>query len=222
MHTMKSESSVCITPWNQTTSKCPFSCFRIQDVFQLCLSKNVFSKKDSLKNLWRHYREITIIKFRIKTDTWQVTDSTVWCTPRGLTPGMMHTAEFLYTFFMTLLCDAHRRTWLRGGMHTAELDSMEWCTPGSLTQQYDAHAQWCTPQSFLKIRISRQNRNRIRKFLTLFIRGPDGFESWKIWKSKLSWHTPFNMETNLQKCRTIQISLFENSEPVNKKIKKGS
>ena len=28
-------------------------------------------------------------------------------------------------------------------------------------------------------RISRGNRNQIRKYFTLFIRGPDGFESWK-------------------------------------------
>ena len=37
-----------------------------------------------------------------------------------------------------------------------------------LTRRYDAHG---TPWSFLKIRISRRNRNRIRKYFTLFIMG---------------------------------------------------
>ena len=58
-------------------------------------------------------------------------------------------------------------------MHTAESNSEGWCR--------------CTPQSFLKIWISRRNRNRIRKYFSLFIRGPDGFESWKKtggWKSR--------------------------------------
>ena len=27
--------------------------------------------------------------------------------------------------------------------------------------------------------------------LIVFIRGPDGFESWKKWRWKISWHTPF-------------------------------
>ena len=60
-------------------------------------------------------------------------------------------------------------------MHTAESDS----------------AVGCTLQSFFKIRISRRIRNRIRKYLSLFIRGLDGFETWKKWRSKISWHTPF-------------------------------
>ena len=45
---------------------------------------------------------------------------------------------------------------LRGVMYTLELDS-----------------------AVLKIRISRRNRNLIRKYFILFIRGPDGFQSWK-------------------------------------------
>ena len=159
MHTAELDSTEGCTLWS-LSPRCAshhgirllqnvrFLVFEFKTSFNYVYKKIYSVKKIPSKNLWRHYREITIIKFRIKTDTWQVTDSTVWCTLRGLTLGMMHTAEFLYTFFMTLLCDAHRRTWLRGrgGMHTAELDSMGWCTPGSLTQQYDA--QWCTPQSF--------------------------------------------------------------------------
>ena len=75
----------------------------------------------------------------------------------------------------------HVAHWLRNGMHTAEHDSAIWCNPRSLRL------------SFLKIRISRRNRNRIRKYISLFIRGLDGFESWKNvgWKScdtlPLSW-----------------------------------
>ena len=77
------------------------------------------------------------------------------------------------------------------------------CTPQSLTPRWDAHRGviknfrsldspvWCTPRSFLKIQISLWNWNRIRKFSSLFIRGLDGFESWKKWMSKILWHTPF-------------------------------
>ena len=60
-------------------------------------------------------------------------------------------------------------------MHTAESDS----------------AVGCTPQSFLKIWIYRQNRNRILKCFSLFIRGLNGFKSWKKSRSKILWHTPF-------------------------------
>ena len=81
-------------------------------------------------NILRHHRDITIVKFWIKTDTWQVTDSAVWCTPRSLTPQY----------------DAHCGIRLRGGMHTAEFfqmlcfhDSAVWCTPRSLNPRDDAH-----------------------------------------------------------------------------------
>ena len=60
----------------------------------------------------------------------------------------------------TPLYDAHHRVWLHGGMHTAESDF----TVG------------CTLWSFLKNQISWRNRNWIRKYFSLFIRGPDGFE----------------------------------------------
>ena len=77
-------------------------------------------------NIVRHHREITIVKFRIKIGTCQVTD----CRPQS----------FLYILFIvTLLCDAHCGAWLRVGMHTAEFDSGVWCTPRSLTPGYDAH-----------------------------------------------------------------------------------
>ena len=43
----------------------------------------------------------------------------------------------------------------------------------------------------LKGSVSRDYR--IRKYLSLFIRGPDRFESWKKLTSKISWHTPFKI-----------------------------
>ena len=49
-------------------------------------------------------------------------------------------------------------------------------------------------------RISRQNRNRIRKHFSVFIRGPDGFESWKKWRWKISWHTLFNYKLVVRFC----------------------
>ena len=91
-----------------------------------------------------------------------------------------HTAKFFLkkNGHLTLQWESHWGAWLRGGMHTAaELDSKV----------------WCILQSFVKIWISRWNRNRIRKNFSLFIRGLDGFESWKIWRSKISWLTPFNI-----------------------------
>ena len=100
-------------------------------------------------------------------------DSVVWCTPRS----RLSSGSFLKNFdHLTLWCDAHRGAWLHGGMHNAQLDS----------------AVWCTPRSFLKIWISRQNRNRIKKYFSLFIKGLDGFESWKKFKLKILGHTPFN------------------------------
>ena len=59
-------------------------------------------------------------------------------------------------------------------MHTAKLDSTVGCTLQSLTPQCNAHCR-----AFLKIQISRQNPNWIRKYFSLFFRGPDGFKSWK-------------------------------------------
>ena len=129
--------------------------------------------------------------------------------------------------------DAHYTAWLRGRMHTAELDSVVWCTPQSLTlwddahhrvqlrsgkhikvflkncdhltPQCDAHCEfdstlgstqqsltpwddahhgvWLrerrTPWSFVKIWISQRNQNWILRYVSLFIWGLDGLESWK-------------------------------------------
>ena len=57
--------------------------------------------------------------------------------------------------------------------HTKESDSMVWCTPRSLTPKDDAqHRVWLHGGM-------RRNRKRIKKYFSLFVRGPDGFGSWK-------------------------------------------
>ena len=65
--------------------------------------------------------------------------------------------------------------------------------PVCLTMILGAWDIWKTMDNLIlkEIEIVR-NRNRIRKYFRLFIRVPDGFESWKKWRSKISWHTPFN------------------------------
>ena len=115
-------------------------------------------------------------------------DSEVWCTPRSLTPQ----------------CDSHCGAWLCSGMHTVELDSAGWCTTQSLTPQGDADRGvrlrgGLNTLSFLKVQISQWNRNRIWKYFSLFIRGLDWFESRKKWRSKISWHTPFQHFLGLRK-----------------------
>ena len=56
-----------------------------------------------------------------------------------------------------------------------------------LTPRCDAHSG--VEFFVLCDRISWGNWNRIRKYFSLFIRGPDGFESWKKWSSKILWHS---------------------------------
>ena len=108
-----------------------FCVFEFVTSFSYVLSKNVWSKKDSLNNLrlsvycsniLRHHREITIVKSWIKTDTLQVTDSAesdsaesvsaVWCILRSFV-------------FLDIFCH----------------DSAGWCTPPSLIPWYDAHCR---------------------------------------------------------------------------------
>ena len=152
-------------------------------------------------------------------------DSVVWCTPWSLTQRCdTHRGVWLRgeptPWSLTQRCDAHRGVRLGGGMHTAEffkkiwsLDSSVWYTRQSLTPWWDAYrgawlrvmhtAEWCTPQSFLKIRISWRNQNRIRKYFNLFIRALDGFESWKKWRSKISWHTPFKKTAKIDRRKMV-------------------
>ena len=73
-------------------------------------------------------------------------DSTVWCTPRSLTPRW----------------DAHRGACLCGGKHIEELDSAVGCTPRSflrnldhLTPRCDAHhVAWLRSDAHLRTRLS--------------------------------------------------------------------
>ena len=70
-------------------------------------------------------------------------------------------------------------------MYSVELDSAEGCTPRSLTLWYDAHlgaqlrSGMHTAELFKNSNISAKSKNRIRKYFSPFIRGLDGFESWK-------------------------------------------
>ena len=78
-------------------------------------------------------------------------------------------------------CDAHRRDYLCGRMHTAEMIS--------------AVCNCMIPQRPLRDRMSRRNRNGIWKYFSLFIRGPDGFESWKkLEVENLATHSLLNLK----------------------------
>ena len=104
----------------------------------------------------------------------------------------MHTAEFESVVLctprsLTLWCNAHRGVWLCGVMHTAESNFVVFCTPRSPTLRCYAHrglfltiwlrgvmlssksdsALWWTTLIFLRIRLSRQNRNRIQEYLSV-------------------------------------------------------
>ena len=121
-------------------------------------------------------------------------NSAVGCTPRSL----------------ALRYDAHRRVFKDIFLH----DSVLWCPPRSLTPRRDAHLRvglrrmmhtaeldstvWCKPRSFLKIQISRQNQHRLRKYFTLFIRGPDGFETGK--KMEVENLVTHSFLANIAKC----------------------
>ena len=102
------DSAVCCTLRSSTPrwdahrrvrliGKCPF----FVNSYLLRLSTPFFQKTSELKkiswticdlqyqfhiNIFRHHREIAFVKLRIKTDTWQVIDSAMWCTPLSLTP----------------------------------------------------------------------------------------------------------------------------------------
>ena len=80
-------------------------------------------------------------------------DSAVWCTLQSL----------------TLRWDAHRGACLRSVMHPLESES-----DSAVSPRWDAHCG-----AFLKIRISRWIGNRVRKYVSLFVRGLYGFQSWQ-------------------------------------------
>ena len=110
--------------------------------------------------------------------------------------GMMHSIDFFTTIFfhdsvvwctlrsLTLWRDAHHGAWFCSMMHTAESDSVGWCTPWNLLPGMMHTAELC--------KISKSKPTEIRKYFSLFISCPDGFESWQKSRCKISWHTPFN------------------------------
>ena len=85
--------------------------------------------------------------------------------------------------------------WLRGEMHTEEffenfssLDSAVWCTPRSLTLRWDAHRR-----VFLKFKYLSEIETGFENTLA-WLSGAQmmGSNQEKNWRSKISWHIPFN------------------------------
>ena len=109
--------------------------------------------------------------------------SVEWCTLRRL----------------SLWSDAYRRVVWDIVFWTPEkfgtIDSAVWCTLRRLTPRWDAHCgDWLRGGmhtiEFIKNSNLSAQLKRIRKYLSLFFRGPDGCESWKINRGKkISWHT---------------------------------
>ena len=122
-----------------------------------------------------------------------------------LSPRVQHTAEIVSA------CAAHRGDCLRAGMHTTPffqnlkplswlqiyiaeivrsvLHTMEdWLSGGMHTAEI-VSVVCNTPWRQLCDQISRRNRNRIRKYFSLLIRGPAGFESWKKEVANLMTHS---------------------------------
>ena len=75
---------------------------------------------------------------------------------------------------------------------------------------------WWTRDFFeLCDRIFRRNRKRVRKYFSLFIRGPDWFEAWKK-EVKISWHTPFNCLHFDVQAKVWKLSTFFSKSSKNK------
>ena len=104
MHTVELDSPEGCTPWSilrnlghltpRSDSHCGAWLYGMMHIAwsltfvfsnSLRLSTTFYRKSRFHRNTWRHHREIIIIKFQIKTGTWQVTDSMVWCTLQSLT-----------------------------------------------------------------------------------------------------------------------------------------
>ena len=71
---------------------------------------------------------------------------------------------------------------------------IEFAKPKILTQRRSG-VMHTAESNFFKLcdQIFWRNRNGIQKYLTLFIRFPDVFESWKKWRAKISRHTPYKI-----------------------------
>ena len=90
----------------------------------------------------------------------------VWCIPRW--------DAYCGDFEILCVVDSSEiwNNWLRGMMHTVEIDLAVWCTLRRLNPCWDAR----TRLSFLNTWISRRNQKRMPKYFSLFVRSPDGFE----------------------------------------------
>ena len=93
--------------------------------------------------------------------------------------SVLHTAEIFSVvcteIISAVVCTLRRSSpWYPVCCNTAEMISVVCCTPWRSSLRCVAH-----PQRQLPDLISRWNQNRIWKYLSLFIRGPDRFESWK-------------------------------------------
>ena len=153
MHTAELDSAVGCTPQSQSDwfENVCFSCFCTCYVY---VSTPFIRKTSEAKKIpWTIcdlQHQFHINIFRHHREIAFVKLRTSYWLCGGCTPWSF----WRIVHHLTPRCDAHRGAWLRGGMQVG-----------------------CTLQSFLKIQISWRNGNLIRK--KLFIRGPDGFQSWK-------------------------------------------
>ena len=132
--------------------------------------------------VWAHHKDNLhgILQHTVETIT------SVCNTPRGSSPryvahhednlcDVLQTAEIISAVCFTLRrssqqCATYRGYHLSGVQHTADIIS----------------AVSCTPQRQLCDSISQLKQNRIQKYFSLFIRGSDGFVSWKKLRGRKS------------------------------------
>ena len=122
-------------------------------------------------------KDVTNTKKR-KNEICDALDSAVWCTQRS---------QLHHIYQKTPRCASHRRVELCCVLPTTETDFVVCIPPQSQAPQcipLKSRAPWCDAHRGVEFfdlcdQISRQNRNWIQKYFSLFIRGLDGFESWK-------------------------------------------
>ena len=114
--------------------------------------------------------------------------SPLWVATRGDDlRSMLHTATIFSAVCCTPLrcslwcvqrssprCDAHRGDYLRGMLYTAEIISAVCCTLQRSSLWCIAH---CRDNFVIKYLNEIETEFEIRKYFSLFIRGPYGFES---------------------------------------------
>ena len=136
---------------------------------------------------------------------------------------VMHTAEFLrFCVFLTWRCYLHCGEWLSGVMHTGEIDSPVWCIPRSflyrfcvfltpwvdahcgdvLSSTYDEHRRVWLGNGIHTTEILQNSHKsakskRIKKHFSLFVKCPDGVESWNNRGQKSGDTLPLKEESRL-------------------------